>query len=165
MKKLLLAALAVIFVSVPVMAQDMPTYVPSVDRNGAPLFIKNLYGERISMTSTTDIVDFGFTSDYVTVCVEGDATALVYFRFSRAGVTAGATSSALFISGAGGTSATGRAGVIVSPSIGRAFPATAVNAAFTSRDICQTHAWAIGGIEFHVETAMTATLSVNAYGH
>ena len=155
MRKLLLAALAVIFVT-PAFADDsLPNHVPSVDRNGNPLFITRQFGERSTMAATWDEIAFGFPSDYVTLCVHGDSEVPIYFRFGDT-LSEEATTSTLFITGIAGD-LPGRASVF--------YANTAPATAGATADICMTQPWRITGIVLHTENTGQATIDVNAYGH
>lgn len=60
-------------------------------------------------TATTDALNFGFQSTGVTVCYRAGAAAATNVAYLRLGTSNTATSSALFIEAAGGSSPPGRA--------------------------------------------------------
>lgn len=102
MKTFVLAVFAAIFVFVTPAAAQMPQFSDDkVLRNGqpAPFRATKQAGEFVDFNSpsTNDIVSFGFTSDYVSVCVRG-ASETVYLRFATA-VPTGATTITVFASG------------------------------------------------------------------
>ena len=154
MRKLLLAALAVIFVTPAFAIDGLPNNVPVLDTNGKPLFITRVFGERTTMAATWDEIDFGFQSDYVTICVHANTHVPVYFRFGDT-LSGNATTDALFQNGSDGMP--GRAGII--------FPINVTTTAAATEDVCMTNAWRVQGIVLHVENTSGATIDVNAYGH
>ena len=136
MKRLLWAAIAVMFFAVPAMADDI---------SGGPY--KRMQGDIIESDTATQITyDWGFNSNAVRVCAEDDS-AEVYMRL---GTTDSVTSAAIFTDGQDGTLA-GSAAAMFGSGDG-----TDVN--------CLSFPVRATAMTFHQATAGTVTLHVQVFG-
>ncbi len=158
MKKFLLAALAAIFVmgGFSVVQAGPPDGLWETLSNTARTnSAKRGYGNALAVTAgntTFATADFGFVSNYVTLCFQAGGTVgnVVYYRLG-ASPTVQATNSADFI--AGNTTV----GIKIS---GRAFVLSGSGDGTDQK--CQTHPYHTDGIVFHaIDT--TATVDVTAH--
>lgn len=136
MKKLLIAALAALFLAAPAYADD-------IWGDG----FRRMQGDEIaSDTATQFTYDWGFWSSAVRICAEDDS-ALVYIRLG----TVAATSSTIFIDGLAQGSAIGSA----APHFGKG-DGTDVN--------CMVYPVRATAMTFHQTTAGTVTMALQVFG-
>ncbi len=163
-----LFALALLVPFAPVLAQmDAPEFAV----NGLPMVGRTVAGQRMSITASTDVFDFGFQSRYVGLCYQGGAAAdtPAYFRFGTSigatqgaatedttGMTLFATDSAAFINGV--SDIIGPGGTVIVLVAGQAFVMT--GGGDGTDKYCTVQPWETRGLIMHTVNAQEATVDV-----
>lgn len=143
MKKMFLAVFAAMLFSSPVFAGDS---------QGMGADVRQVFGEYVTFSGTSNEVDFGFVSDYVRVCLEDDS-ARVWYRTGRSLTT---------LDGGTGTSPTAAGFKTGSATLGG--QALTIFPTGDGTDVhCVTDALNTSGLVFMVDTAEGASLDVSAY--